>query len=107
MSKERSWDYCGLYGDDDQVIDIITMPAELPDNLKQALKTLYEGGATEFYGCGVSMDDGYQLKDLGLARQVGNAWNERIMWAPQVHEWMKAKNNNDAIGDALRAQYVI
>jgi hypothetical protein len=38
-------------------------------------------------------------------RQVGNAWNPILMWAPQVHAWMKRNNPNDDTAKLIQAIY--
>lgn len=103
MSKNQ-WVFPGRYGDEEQTVTIKTMPDKLSERLKQALRQLYENDAEDFYECDIEFG-GFELSKLGLGCQIGNAWHHKIMWAPQVHKWMKKKDTNDDVGRSLCQQY--
>lgn len=103
MSADQ-WTFPGRYGDDKETVTIQTMPNELTKALKRALRSLYKKDAGEFYECSIQFG-AYALQELGLGRETGNAWHPKIMWAPQVHEWMGRKNTNASAARSLQRQY--
>lgn len=94
----KDWNYCGLYGDDGPwTVRVETQPDKLPKWAKDALlKYDLENGITfNSIGCltDLFMQGEYKtwrkLEDVGLAREMGNAWNKQMRLAPGMRAWIK------------------
>ena len=91
--EDRRWTWHGRYGDDSgDWLYLEKLPHELSDNLQKALRELHEKNKGARFERNVGYDshkNGRRLQELDLIREVGNAWNTSIQFAPQVHQWLK------------------
>ena len=102
MTKIETWKFYGRYHDDDspEWVYINTQPDDLPKYIKKELfKYDYEKMRTETSdGCAhdafIYNKVFHRLQDEGLVREVGNAWNTNIRWAPGMSEWIDKNKEN-------------
>lgn len=80
------WSWRGMYGDDpEEIITIGTPPEDLPEEVVEMVRDLYKdtGEPGEYYT---------RLRlavSLNLCREIGNAWNKSLLWAPQWLEFVE------------------
>ena len=98
MAKIKDWEYRGLYNDgDSRTVIVQTQPDKLPAYAKKALLEFDYDDRIWYLGGGESRDKFLsenrktcnKLEEVGLAREVGNAWNKRIRFAPDLYEWIE------------------
>jgi hypothetical protein len=91
MPNGRVWTFQGRQGNRPEKVAVDLLPNELSPKLLKALEKLYgDKKAQESYGTGTS-DKGFLLYSLGLVRQMGNSWNASVVFAPQVHSFLRAQ----------------
>lgn len=102
-----SWQYFGLYGDSKwpETVHVQIEPENLSKELKNKLLFLYKDTETKLYTD--YSKEWKELRELGLVRETGNAWNKGTIFAPTVHRWMKKPNINEALNRALSSQYTV
>lgn len=93
-----TWTFNGRYGDSPSEVVVKTEPALLPQKLQAALRDLVN--EAELHD-----DMARELRDLGLVREYGNAWNPGLIFAPVVYEWLKLEDQSATINAAVEAQY--
>lgn len=102
----KDWEYRGLYHDDGSwTIRVEIQPDKLPKWAKDALLKydLENGIIVNSIGCirDLFMWNEYEtwrkLEEVGLAREVGNAWNKQIRLAPGMREWIKKHQKKNKI----------
>lgn len=98
MMKIKDWEYRGLYNDSDpRTVVIQTQPDDLPKYAKKALVEFNYDDRIWYLGSGESRDKFLsehrktcnKLEEVGLAREMGNAWNKRIRFAPGLYDWIE------------------
>lgn len=93
----KDWTYYGLYGDREYTVRVTVQPDDLPKYAKAALLKYKFEGEIHYTKDGCSSDmfmkNQYKtwrkLEAVGLARERGNAWNKRIVWARGMKAWIK------------------
>lgn len=96
--KIKDWEYRGLYGDGRREdIRVQVQPDNLPESIKKILLEFNFDNSIKWLRDGESRDlflwnhhsVFLLLENIGLARELGNAWNKRAFFAPGLRSWVR------------------